>query len=349
MKAAVLHKPLDLRVQEVDDEPLAPGDVLISVEAALICGTDLRIVDGSKTRGVIYPSVLGHETAGRVLEVEPDAATTVRPGDLVAVYPLITCGTCKPCQAGMNNLCRNRQAFGYQHRGGFAERMRIPAKAVTAGNLVVLPDELGAPVAALAEPLSCCLNGLQRSNVGKDSVVLVAGAGPIGLMHLLLAKVLGARIVVVSEPMESRRATALQLGADAVVDPATDDVAEQVAELTGGTGVDAVILAVGVTNGVDRLAACLSPGGTLNLFAGFPPGASVALDPNLVHYGELTVTGASSARLKHFAAAADLLREGRIDASPLVTGSFGLDDTLEAFEAARQRSALRTAVAPNAG
>ena len=179
---------------------LGPGDILVRVRAATICGTDLRIYAGSKTRGVRIPSILGHEFAGDIAAVgEGEGAW--RAGQAVAVAPVIPCGDCDYCKANLGNLCDRRSALAYEYDGAFAQYIRIPAAAIRAGNVFALPEDISYTAAAIAEPLSCCINGIENmGGIQAGDTVLIVGAGAIGTMHLQLAKAAPATRVIVSEP-----------------------------------------------------------------------------------------------------------------------------------------------------
>jgi len=212
--------------------------------------------------------------------------------------------------------------------------MLIPAHAVGRGNLFKLPQELSLESGPLIEPMACCLNG--QHEMGLDDSILslvIFGAGPIGLYHLLLAKAGHAsRRVTVVEPMAHRRKHASDLGADVVCDPATFEAAEQF---------DGAIVAVGVPELVNTALLALRRNGRLNLFAGFDAGALTVIDPNTVHYKQITVTGASESRRRDYAEAMELIRTGQIDVLPLVTHRFPLEQYEEAFRVASDGSALK--------
>jgi L-iditol 2-dehydrogenase len=191
--------------------------------ADTICGAELRILRGEKTSGVHPGKVLGHEVAGHVVEAGR-GVEGYDPDQPVAIAPVIPCGRCWECTHGMENLCAAQHIVGYDGDGGLAEHILLPAEAVTAGNVVKVGVELPSEQLALAEPLSCVVNGQRRSDIRAGSNVLIIGAGPIGLFHLQLARLSGAENVIVSEPSGVRRAQAERLDATAAVDPTTEDL-----------------------------------------------------------------------------------------------------------------------------
>ena len=333
MQALIFEGPGRLRLNRVPLSQPGPGEVLIRVRHATICGSDVRIVSGRKTRDVRPGHPIGHECAGTVAVVG-DGVSAYAPGDRVAVCVVVSCGSCDYCRSDKENLCNERITLGYHTDGAFAETMLIPAHAVARGNLFQLPEEIPLESGPLIEPMACCLNG--QLEMGMDDSVrslVIFGAGPIGLYHLLLAKAgLASRQVTVVEPIAHLRAHARNFGADAVCEPDAFDAVEQF---------DGAIVAVGVSELVDTALRAVRRNGRLNLFAGFDTGTSATIDPNAIHYKQITVTGASESRRRDYAEAIELIRSGRVDVSPLVTHRFPLAQYEEAFRVASDGSALK--------
>ncbi len=175
MKAGVLKDINAIGYMTVDDPRLEPGDMLVKVKASAICGTDIRILRGRKTAGIRYPSILGHEFAGEI--VETGGHPQFRNGQAVCVCPQFTCGHCEYCMRGHENLCRNMTAMGYQIDGAFAEYVRVPRQGVEAGNVFPMPEGLSYETAALAEPLSCVMHGQDLVGVRPGDTVAVLGGG----------------------------------------------------------------------------------------------------------------------------------------------------------------------------
>jgi len=345
MKAVILQKPGEFGPSVVEDPDLEAGDLLLRVKACSLCGTDIRVLEGKKTRGVRYPSIIGHEFAGTIEAVGRDIKE-FRCGERVSVAPVMACHACRYCMEARENACRNRVAIGYEYDGGFAEFVRIPARAVTYGHVVRIPDGIGFDEAALAEPLACCINGIRKADVGLGDTVLVVGAGPIGLMHLQLAQAAGAGMVLVSEPNSRRREEAARFGADRVVDPATENLRETVMGVTGGLGADALIMAIGVPGIVNDLLKLVRKGGRVNLFAGFPDAGTTTIEANLIHYNEIVVNGTSaSTRLDYFTAVS-MIRSHRVNVKDLVTHRFGLDGFQEAYNLHRAGVGLKLVIEP---
>jgi len=345
MRAVVLYGPNDFRPAVVETPAIGPDEILLKMEKAAICGTDIRILEGKKTKDVHYPSIIGHEFAG-VIEQVGSGVEGFASGDRIVAAPLIPCGVCRSCRTGRENACTHRRAIAYQYDGGFAEYIRIPAEIIRNGNVLRLPDHVSFEEGALIEPLACCINGMKNAGVGFGDVVLIAGSGPIGLFHLQLAKIAGARKVIVSEPVESRRAMAKKLGADVTVDPTSEDLTKVVMEHTDGLGADVVIMAIGVPSLVDQCLKLCRKGGGLNLFAGFAGDGVATLNVNIIHYNELRVTGATGLRRQEYFEAARLVFDGRIEVKSIATHIYKIEQFHEAYEMWKSGAALKVLIEP---
>jgi L-iditol 2-dehydrogenase len=342
VKAGVLMDVNDVAYLTVADPCLLPGDLLLKVKAATICGTDIRILRGKKTAGIRYPSVLGHEFAGVV--VDNGGHSQFSEGQAVCVCPQFACGHCEYCISGAENLCRNLTAMGYEIDGAFAEYVRIPASGVASGNVFPMPKGLSFEKAALAEPLACVMNGQDRVGVNVGDVVAVLGAGPIGILHVKLARLAGARIIVVSEPNPLRREAALEAGADIAVDPITEDLLSQIRAVSEGLGANVAIAAIGVPALVNDAIRIVRNRGRVSLFAGFSKGVQAELDVNAIHYNELLVTGAFGLTRLHFQRALNMIASGHFELDSLLTHRFGLDEIVTALATAEQGSAIKVAI-----
>ncbi len=345
MLAASLRSPGALVLDERPIPALGPRDVLLSVEATTLCGTDLRIATGQKTNGVTPGVVLGHEIAARVWRVGSDLAAGVdvpAPGTQVGLAPEIACGRCAPCASGRSNVCANMRLFGTGVDGGLADLVLVPEEALAC--ITPVAGEIAPPHLALAEPLSCCLRATRRLPIASDSRVLVLGTGPIGLIHCGLASSAGARVMACGR--QARLAPARAMGAEVTTSAQGEDLVREVLAWTDGVGADVIIIAVGDTGLVPIAAQCARIGGHVSFFAGFPAGLTAQIDPNLVHYRELTLSGSANATLDDYASAVDALSSGRIDLSPLITHEYELSDVSDALDAVRTRAGLKVAVRP---
>lgn len=346
MLSAVLHGPHNLELINRDTPEPGPGEVLLKVEAATLCGTDMRILDGSKTAGVRPGVVPGHEIAGRIVAVG-EGVVGYPIGRQATVSIVVSCNRCRACLDDREHLCAGLTLFGYAIDGGLAEYLIVPADAVEKGNVFTTSVEIPATSLALAEPVSCCLNGFDQYRAGPGDTVVVLGAGPIGLIHTqLAANVAGAHQIIVANRSEMRRRVAAQLGATDTVDPTVVDLASLVRDRTDGQGADVVIVCIGDLALANTALDLAAVGGRVNYFAGFPKGSSTVMDPNLIHYKELQVTGASNARRRDVRRAIHVLESGLVDAEPIVSHRFPLSEVFAAYEALRQRTGVKIAVIP---
>ena len=182
MRGVVLKGPNQFVTEELPIPEIGEDEILLKMQKAAICGTDIRILEGKKTKDVRYPSVIGHEICGIIDKVGAQVKG-FEVGEHVSIANIIPCGHCASCLAGRENACMNRLAVGYQYDGGFEEYVRIPANLIEAGNVIKLPDSVSFTAGALIEPLACCIRGLRNAGTGFNDTVLIVGAGPIGLMH----------------------------------------------------------------------------------------------------------------------------------------------------------------------
>jgi L-iditol 2-dehydrogenase len=333
----------------LEERPLpvpGAGEAVVHVDACSICGTDLRIAAGSHRA---YPEpngrVPGHELAGTIAAAGGGVA--LHEGERVFVAPNYGCGRCRACRRGEVNLCATPRALGITDDGAFADFTLLPHDLVEQGNVMPIYGGSDPGAIALVEPLACVLRGSRACNIGEDDIVLVLGAGPIGLLHIAVARAAGAGAVLVSEPIPSRRARALDWGAASVHPADLDELRRGLADAGAQDGADAVIVAAPSAGAQGMALELAAPGGRINFFAGLPrTDSGVELDTNLVHYRELVVTGTTANTNDDCRAALDLVLEGRIDTAPLIDARFPLDSAAEAFELAGSGRALKVVIEP---
>lgn len=345
MKAAVFGGPGVLELREVPTPTAPAGGLLLRTGANTVCGTDVRILRGQKSTGIDVGVVLGHEIAGEVVAVG-SGVTGFAEGDRVGLNPTVPCSRCAYCRRGWEHLCSDSRIFGYRIDGGLAEYVEVPEDAMVRGGVYRVPEHVPFASIALGEPLGCVLNAFDTYRVEVGETVVILGAGPIGLLHTQVARLAGAGQVIVSDLSPARREAAAALGATVVVDPQDQDLGELVRERTGGLGADVAVVAIGVPALFGEALATVRKRGRVNAFAGFPAGGSATIDPNLVHYNEIEVTGASNARRVTHGRALELIASGAIDVAPLVTHTFSLDDVEEAIEFSSGGEGIKVAVVP---
>lgn len=348
MRAAVYYDIGSIRSERVPDPEPGPGEAVLKVGAAGICGTDLRIyANGHHRIPHGTKRILGHELAGEIVSVGK-GVISLKPGMRVGIAPNMGCGICTQCVAGWTNLCKDYTAFGISLDGAFAEYMLVTADAIKQGNVVPIPNHVPFSVAALAEPLSCCFNGQEAVNVRRDDVVLIVGAGPLGIMHSLLAKLSGARTVIVSELSETRRKQAEEHGADKAVDPQQEDLSEIVHEASGGEGADVVIVAAPAARAQEQSLELAAQQGRINFFGGLPKGNPfIQFNSNLVHYKQLIVTGTTGSNVRQYRSSMNLIAAGRIKLDTMISATLPLDQIKEGIERSKSGEEMRILVDPS--
>jgi L-iditol 2-dehydrogenase len=308
--------------------------VLVEVALCGVCGTDVHIVEGEYPL-VKPPRVLGHEFSGTVRDVGT-GVTSVQSGDRVAVDPTVSCGGCFYCRQGSPLMCDNRVS----HHGGLGEFVVVPEQTV-----YPLPSGVSLDIAALAEPLSCCLHTIDLASIRPGDKVGIVGAGTIGLMLLQLARRAGATRVLVSEPSSVKREMAQRLGADVVVDPLQEDLHSAARDMCGGRGVDIAIEAVGARQTVIDAIALPRRGGTVVLMGVASPTTEVPLRPFDMFERELTIKGAYIREFE-FQRTVELLP--LLELQTLITDRFPLPQAAEAVNNVKSGHGIKTVVQPHA-
>ncbi|HHT40345.1 MAG TPA: alcohol dehydrogenase catalytic domain-containing protein [Actinomyces sp.] len=346
MRAAVFAGPGELVLEEVPTPSAGPGEIVLRVGANTVCGTDGRILRGEKTAGIDKGVVLGHEIAGYVTEVG-EGVDGFAEGDLVGVLPTVPCLKCYYCRHGQEHLCIDSDIFGYSFDGGLADYIKIPRAAMERGGVYKVEADLEPVEVALAEPLGCVINGASNYRPGLGDTVVIMGAGPIGLLHTQLNKHLGASRIIVSDPNQKRCELALELGATHAVNPLEVDLRDFVMGLTEGRGADVIVICIGRPELLQDTFKIARKGAHINAFAGFQKGVLAQVDPNLLHYGEFTVTGASNAGRSHHAMALKLISEGAINVKKLHTHTFPLSKVRDGIEFACSGEGVKVAIVPD--
>jgi len=342
MKAAMLYGVKNLRLEDIPVPKAGAGEVLVKVKAATTCGTDLKIFQRGYVEKVIkLPTIFGHEWAGEVVEVGeglewPEKGMRVRAGNSAP------CLHCTMCQKGKYNLCENMIWLW----GAYAEYIKVPARMVLV-NMQEIPQHVSYEEAAITEPLACVLHGVEEARVKLGDTVAIIGSGPIGLLHLLTVKKMGAEKVIVIDLVEERLDFAEKLGADETVNAGKVDAVERVRQLTSGYGADVVIEAIGLPSTWEQALKLVRKGGTVLEFGGCPPGTEIKFSTEQLHYGEVTVLGTFHTTPLHFRKALNLIASRTIDVKPLITRKMKLEEIKEAFEIlSTSKSEIKIAINP---
>lgn len=346
MKAAVFYAPLDVRLEELPEPSVGPGEVKLRIRNTSTCGTDVKIYKNGH-QNMDSPQVMGHEIAGEIVAIGDDVSGW-SVGDRVQVIAAIPCGRCEECRRGRMTVCPNQTSMGYQYPGGFAEYMLVPSAVLRVDGLNRIPDELSFADASVAEPLACVLNGQELARVGDGDDVMVIGSGPIGCLHVRLARARGARRVFLADLNQGRLDVAADLvKPDATICSSEVDIVQAALDLTEGRGVDVAITAAAAGVTQEQAMQYATRQGRISFFGGLPKGSSViALDSNLVHYRELTIVGANGSSPADNKAALGLIASGAVPVSDLITHRLPLDDVLDAFHIVADGSAIKVTIEP---
>ena len=328
----------EFETREMPEHALSGKEVLIKVAACGVCGTDVHIFHGDKgSAEVTPPVVLGHELSGTVVSVG-DNVTSLTVGDHVTVDPNSYCGQCHYCRIGKKQLCTSLYAVGVNRDGGFAEYCYVPE-----AQCYRLNEDIPLEFGAMAEPLACCIHGIDNAEIRTGDTVLVVGGGAIGLMMVQLAKLSGASKVILSEPVEMRRRIGLQVGADAVLDPMHENLKERLRELTGESGADVVIECVGNTAATAQAFEAAKRGTTILLFSVPKAGAIHPLSLEDVYQKELRIVGSMINPDTH-QRAVNLINSGRIQLAPIITHRFPIGKLKEAILMQMSNESLKVLV-----
>jgi len=345
MQAAVFEDIEKIAVKEVETPIVSDDSLLVRVRSCAVCGSDIRIYHYGNPR-VKPPQIIGHEIAGDVVEVG-SRVRRFKPGDRVAVGADVPCGECAFCRDGIGNNCAINYAMGYQFPGGFAEYLLVDPLVINYGPIHRIPDNLDYDEAAIAEPLACCINGLELSRVSLGDIVVIIGAGPVGCMMAELAKIMGARKVIVSQRSKTRLEMARKYNIDVLISATEEDFKQRVMEETDGQGADVVVTAASSLEAQAQAITVVKNRGRINLFAGLPRGsAPLVLDSNIIHYRECYMHGSHGSVPRQHRMALELLSSGRIKAKNFISHNFPLSQIMDAFETVESRQGMKVIVNP---
>lgn len=334
MKAQVFRGVNQLSYEEIPMPELEADEVLVQVQVVGLCQSDIK-----KIRYPLYepPRIFGHETAGTIAAIGP-AVSGWQVGDRVVVLhhiPCMHCGYCLNENYSMCDVYKNiTTTAGFAPSGGgFAEYVKVPGHIVRNGGLMQIPDSITFEQASFVEPTNCCLKAVKKAQIEPGQTVLVTGAGPIGLMFVMLVKYFGARAIA-TDLIPSRIEKALAVGAEAAFDARDPDLAAKIHRLTHGMGVDTSLLAVPSDKAFFQALDCTRKGGKILFFAEFPDEVEIPINPNILYRREIDLMGSYSSSYRVQQLAADIVFNQRIDVDALVSDRYPLKDLAAAVEQA---------------
>jgi len=326
MRVAMYYSNKDIRLEEMPVPSIGPGELLVKIHASGICGSD--VMEWYRIHKA--PLVLGHEIAGEVVETGPGVESFVV-GDRITSTHHVPCFTCHYCLSGHETVCETLLRGTYFDPGGFCEYVRLPAINVNRGTWKI-PEEVDYDEATFVEPLACVLRGQRAAGVKPAQNVLVLGSGISGLLHVNLARALGAGKIIATDISESRLKAALRFGADHII-RAEQDVPAAVRELNDGFGADIVVVCTGAISAMHQALKVVERGGTVLFFAPTMEGKNIPLSINEVFWRrDVTLTTTYAGSPADCVAALELIRSQRVQVREMITDSFNLADTVEGFK-----------------
>jgi len=341
MFAHVLVQPGEIAFREVPRPTPGPDDVVVRVRAALTCGTDVKAFLRGHPKFPM-PTPFGHEFSGEIAAIGK-RVSGFREGDSIMAVPTAPCGSCYYCRRQQENLCDTVMAT--MVLGAYAEYIKLPAQLVKV-NLYPKPDDVPFAVAALLEPLSCVLHGLESLVVHPDDRVVLLGAGAISLLHLLTLRAMGVRHIAVVGRRANRAQHAMRLGAEEVFTGGVHHAYEQVMAYTQGRGADVVIECTGQVDVWEAALGLARRGGHVVLFGGCPPGTTVRIDTQRFHYDQLRIVSPFHFTPRAVRRAYELLVGDRFDGRALISSSYPLSELAHALGEHQRGDGIKFAVVP---
>lgn len=341
-RAIALYGKEDMRLVELELPDLNDYDLIIRPLACGICGSDVRnFYKGIDDRHNLPDGrlVLGHEMSGEIVELGREAEGSFSIGDVVTIAPVAPCLKCENCYRGLQNLCKNALITGGNFNGGFSELMYVPGQMLQVGGVVKVPKELSYLAATFAEPVSCCLHGIEQTSLKIGDRILIMGDGSIGLIFLQLVKLMGAGFVTTTGHRSKRRELAAKLGADEALNANNVDLFK-----IFGDSFDIVIVATSNIAAAEEGQRLVRSGGELLLFSGYESGTMMNVDMNNLHYRQLSFYGGVDCTINEFHHAVKILPLLRLE--ELISNSWPLEKTIDAFRAAKDADVIKLVVEP---
>lgn len=340
MKAVRYYGIGDIRVESIEIPTITSQEILVKVNACAVCGSDMKAYVSGNPR-IKPPRTMGHEFAGVITEVGSNV-DCYNIGDRVVMATSISCGECYYCKRGFRNLCSNLAPMGFSYDGGMAEYVVIPERAIKNGHLVKVPVGIDPDVAALAEPVSCAVNCLENCSITEGDIVVVVGAGPMGIINALVAKANKASKVIVSELNSERLKQCEVFGFYRLIDSSKESLYDVVMSETDGYGADIVIVAAPAATPQEDALRIVRKRGTVALFASLPIGKNILnIDSRLVHYNEIRIVGSSDSTSDHVKKAVEFLGQTGFPGESLITHKLSFESIHKAFELMKSGESLR--------
>ena len=348
MLALRFYAPEDLRLEDVPEPTCGTDEVKIRVKNCSTCGTDVKIRKNGH-QNLAPPRIIGHEIAGEVVEVGSGVAGDWKPGDRVQVIAAVPCGKCHECRKGWMAVCQNQTSVGYQHDGGFAEYMIVPREVLAVDGMNRIPDGVGFAEASAAEPFACAINAQEQLGIEPGDDVVIFGAGPIGCLHVRIARGVhrAGRIILVDINSERLKMSADAVKPDVVINASEVNIVEEILKLTGGRGADVIITATPANITQEQAVSMAARNGRISFFGGLPKtNPTITLDSNLVHYRQLHIHGANGSAPEHNRRALDYIASGEVPVADLITRRIRLRDVMDAFGIVERGEAIKVTVEP---
>ncbi|AFN46533.1 zinc-binding dehydrogenase [Arachnia propionica] len=348
MLALRFYAPEDLRLEDVPEPTCGTDEVKIRVKNCSTCGTDVKIRKNGH-QNLTPPRIIGHEIAGEVVEVGSGVAGDWKPGDRVQVIAAVPCGKCHECRKGWMAVCQNQTSVGYQYDGGFAEYMIVPREVLAVDGMNRIPDGVGFAEASAAEPFACAINAQEQLGIEPGDDVVIFGAGPIGCLHVRIARGVhrAGRIILVDINSERLKMSADAVKPDVVINASEVNIVEEILKLTGGRGADVIITATPANITQEQAVSMAARNGRISFFGGLPKtNPTITLDSNLVHYRQLHIHGANGSAPEHNRRALDYIASGEVPVADLITRRIRLRDVMDAFGIVERGEAIKVTVEP---
>lgn len=348
MLALRFYAPEDLRLEDVPEPTCGTDEVKIRVKNCSTCGTDVKIRKNGH-QNLAPPRIIGHEIAGEVVEVGSGVAGDWKPGDRVQVIAAVPCGKCHECRKGWMAVCQNQTSVGYQYDGGFAEYMIVPREVLAVDGMNRIPDGVGFAEASAAEPFACAINAQEQLGIEPGDEVVIFGAGPIGCLHVRIARGVhrAGRIILVDINSERLKMSADAVKPDVVINASEVSIVEEILKLTDGRGADVIITATPANITQEQAVSMAARNGRISFFGGLPKtNPTITLDSNLVHYRQLHIHGANGSAPEHNRRALDYIASGEVPVADLITRRIRLRDVMDAFGIVERGEAIKVTVEP---